>query len=93
MNYLASDMSNSTNTVVYFDWKTAIYIYVCRRFRTQFMLPNSSRRSPINMYFYDGKVSRIDEASVTIILRLHVLTARRILLTLDMLIIFSEYRC
>jgi len=22
-------MSNSTNTVVYFDWKTAIYIYVC----------------------------------------------------------------
>jgi hypothetical protein len=45
------------------------------------------------MYFYDGKVSRIDEASVTIILRLHVLTARRILLTLDMLIIFSEYRC
>ena len=45
------------------------------------------------MYIYDGKVSRIDGASVTIILRLHVLIARRILLILDMLIIFSEYRC
>ena len=29
---------------VYFDWKTVIYIYVCRICRTQFMLPNSSRR-------------------------------------------------
>jgi hypothetical protein len=45
------------------------------------------------MYFKDGKVSRIDEASVTIILCLHVLIARRILLILAMLIIFSEYRC
>jgi hypothetical protein len=25
--------------VVYFDWKTVIYIYVCRKCRTQFMLP------------------------------------------------------
>jgi hypothetical protein len=32
-------MSKSTNTVVYFDWKTVIYIYVCRKCRTQFMLP------------------------------------------------------
>jgi hypothetical protein len=40
-----------------------------------------------------GKVSRIDGSSVTIILCLHVLIARRILLILDMLIIFSEYRC
>ena len=39
-----SDMSKSTNTVVYFDWKTVIYIYVCGQCRTQFMLPNSSRR-------------------------------------------------
>jgi len=45
------------------------------------------------MYFYDGKVSRIDGASVTIILCLHVLIARRILLILDIFIIFSEYRC
>ena len=45
------------------------------------------------IYFYEGKISRIDGASVTIILCLHVLIARRILLILDMLIIFSEYRC
>jgi hypothetical protein len=30
-------MSKSTNTVVYFDWKTVIY--VCRKCRTKFMLP------------------------------------------------------
>ena len=38
MIYFYSDMSKSTNTVVYFDWKTVIYIYVCRKCRTQFML-------------------------------------------------------
>jgi hypothetical protein len=27
MNYFDSDMSKSTNTVVYFDWKKVIYIY------------------------------------------------------------------
>ena len=32
-------MSKSTNTVVYLDWKTVIYIYVCGKSRTQFMLP------------------------------------------------------
>ena len=46
-----------------------------------------------HMYIYDWKVSRIDEASITIILCLHVLIACRMLLILDMLIIFSEYRC
>ena len=59
MNYFDSDMSNSTNTVEYFDWKTVIYIYVCGQCRTQFMLPHSSRGQFINMYFYDGKVSHI----------------------------------
>ena len=39
MIYFDSDMSNSTNTVVYFDWKTVIYIYVCGICGTQFMLP------------------------------------------------------
>ena len=39
MIYLDSDMSKSINTVVYFDWKTVIYIYVCGKCRTQFMLP------------------------------------------------------
>ncbi len=32
-------MPKSTNTVVYFDWKTVIYIYTCGKCRTQFMLP------------------------------------------------------
>ena len=38
MNYFDSDMSKSTNTVVYFDWKSVIYTYVCGICRTQFML-------------------------------------------------------
>ena len=32
-------MSKITNTVVYFDWKTVIYIYVCGKCHTPFMLP------------------------------------------------------
>jgi hypothetical protein len=32
-------MSKITNTVVYFDWKTLIYMYVCGKFHTLFMLP------------------------------------------------------
>ena len=32
-------MSRNTNTVVYFDWKTVIYIYVCGKCHTSFMLP------------------------------------------------------
>jgi hypothetical protein len=39
MIYLNSDMSKSTNTVVYFDWKTVIYIYACGKCRTQYILP------------------------------------------------------
>ena len=39
MVYFDSDMSKSTNMVVYFDWKTVIYIYACGKCRTQFMLP------------------------------------------------------
>jgi hypothetical protein len=34
INYFDSDMSKSTNTVVYFDWKTVIYIYVCGMLHT-----------------------------------------------------------
>ena len=34
-----SDMLKSTNTVIYFDWKTVIYIYICGKCRTRFMLP------------------------------------------------------
>ena len=29
MIYFDSDMSKSTDTEVYFDWKTVIYIYAC----------------------------------------------------------------
>ena len=32
-------MSRITNTVVCFDWKTVIYIYVCGKCHTPFMLP------------------------------------------------------
>ena len=39
MIYFDSNMSKSTHTVVYFDWKTVIYIYICGKCRTQFMLP------------------------------------------------------
>jgi hypothetical protein len=39
MIYFDFNMSKSTNTVVCFDWKTVIYIYVCGKCRTQFMLP------------------------------------------------------
>ena len=39
MIYFDYDMSKSANTVVYFDWKTVIYIYACRKCHTQFMLP------------------------------------------------------
>ena len=59
MNYFDSDMSKNTNTIVYFDWKTVIYIYAYGQCRTQFMLPNSSRRLFINMYIYDRKVSHM----------------------------------
>ena len=27
MNYLDTGMSKSTHTIVYFDWKTVVYIY------------------------------------------------------------------
>jgi hypothetical protein len=39
MIYFDSDMPKSANTVLFFDWETVIYIYVCGKCRTQFMLP------------------------------------------------------
>jgi len=44
MNYFDSDMSKRAYMVVYFDWKTVIYSYVCGQCCTQFMLLNSNRR-------------------------------------------------
>jgi len=51
MIYFDSDMSKSTNTVVYFDWKTVIHIYVCGKCRTQYMLPmeKSQSHSPVHV--------------------------------------------
>jgi hypothetical protein len=41
LNYFDSDMSKSTNTVVYFDWKTVVYIYpAMTAFTDQYSLPN-----------------------------------------------------
>jgi hypothetical protein len=37
MIYFDSDMSKSATTVVCFEWKMVIYIYVCGKCRTQFM--------------------------------------------------------
>ena len=45
MIYFDSDMSKSTNTVVYFDWKMVIYIYVRGKCHT--------------IYAANGKVSHI----------------------------------
>jgi hypothetical protein len=45
MNYFDSDMSKSTNTVVYFYWKTILYIYACEQCRTQLMLPFTTGKS------------------------------------------------
>ena len=39
MIYFDSDISKSTHTVVYFDWKMVIYIYACGKCSTHFMLP------------------------------------------------------
>ena len=100
MNYFDSDISNSTNTVVYFRLEDGnLYlglrtmshtIYAAKFEQTithQHVLLRQESQSHV---LCNRKVSRIDGASVTIILCLHVLIACRILLILDMLIIFSE---
>ena len=78
MIYFDSDMSKSTNTVVYFDWKTVIYIYVCRKCRTQCMLPMESQsHSPVcaNAHLLTKRkkevmleLTTIDANNVTVIL-------------------------
>jgi DNA-directed RNA polymerase subunit RPC12/RpoP len=60
MIYFDSDMSKSTNTVVYFDWKTVIYSYVCGKCRTQFMLPMKKA-----VTFTDACVTRIIQRSLS----------------------------
>ena len=63
MNYFDSDMSNSTNTVVYFDWKAVICIYVCGQCRTSHIIHDA--KFELKIIFTTG-VSRVDEASVAI---------------------------
>ena len=58
MIYFDSDMSKSTNTVVYFDWKTVIYTYAHN-------LCNSNNTAPsigiirVTIYAANGNVSHI----------------------------------
>jgi hypothetical protein len=65
MIYFDSDMSKSTHTVVYYDWKTVIYIYACGKCRTQFYLCNSNNTASsigiirVTIYAANGKVSHI----------------------------------
>ena len=82
MNYFDSDVFKSTNKVVYFDGKDD-NLYLC-------LLTMSHKINAANLeqthqhvlYFYDGKVSLIDGASITIILCLHVLIAHHIFINL-----------
>jgi hypothetical protein len=83
MNYFDSDMSNRIKYSSIL-WLEDDNLYL--RLRTMSHTIYASK-------FEQTIVSRIDGASITIILCLHVLIAGHILLILDMLIIFSEYRC
>jgi hypothetical protein len=58
MIYFDSDRSKSTNTVVYFDWKTVIYIYVYGKCRTQFMLPMEKYSFPTFLLFSPFRLVR-----------------------------------
>ena len=57
MNYFDSDISKSTNTAVYFDWKTVIYIYVFGNVAHNLCCQIRADDNKINMYINDGKVS------------------------------------
>ena len=63
MIYFDSDMSKSTNTVVYFDWKTVIHTYACGKIAHN--LCNSNNTAPsigiirVTIYAANGNVSHI----------------------------------
>jgi hypothetical protein len=64
MIYFDSDMSRSTNTVVYFDWKTVIYIYAALAVsfigggnQTTRRKPPTSRQSLTNFITYSNMAS------------------------------------
>jgi hypothetical protein len=63
MIYFDFDMSKSTHTVVYFDWKMVIYVYACENVAHN--LCNSNNTAPsigiirVTIYAANGKVSHI----------------------------------
>ena len=65
MIYFDSDMSKSTNTVVYFVWKTVIYTYDTFAENVAHNLCNSNNTAPsigtirVTIYVANGKVSYI----------------------------------
>ena len=63
MIYFDSDMSKSTNTVEYFDWKTVIYIYACENVAHNLCISNNTAPSigiiPVTIYAANGNVSHI----------------------------------
>ena len=92
MIYFDSDMSNNTNTVVYFDGKDSnLYLRLQAMSHTIYAATFEQTITHQHVFLRRRKVSLIDGVSVTIILCLHVLIAH--LLILDTLIIFSEYKC
>ena len=52
-------MSKNTNMIVYFDWKTVIYIYVCGKCHTQFMLPMEKSIACANEIIPNGSLARL----------------------------------
>ena len=59
MIFFYPDMSKNTNTVVYFDWKMVVYIYVCGKCHTQFMLPmEKSSHIHRRIFVYKAKEGR-----------------------------------
>ena len=61
MNYFDSDMSKSTNTVVYFEWKTVIYIYACGQCRTHAVYAANFEQTIIHQHVHLRRESQSHE--------------------------------
>ena len=59
MNYFDSDMSKSTNTVVYFDWKTSFIFTFADNVAHNLCCQIRADDNSFNMYIYEGKVSHM----------------------------------
>jgi hypothetical protein len=84
MNYFDSDMSNSTNTVVYLIGRLSFIFTFADNVAHNLYCQIRGDDNLSTCTFTTGK---------SIILCLHVLIARRVLLISDIMIIFSEYGC